>query len=220
MRVILPSDCNARLRTRRVDCKEVVRLSQPLCTYYNKGSHMLSIVDTWGRMQYFFKTCFAIVTTGFCLVSLTRMHWHPVPQEINQSYTRVTMHWYTTSNRQGNLFPMRFFAKLLYDGLFHALDDVYIHHQQCQQSIFPFRNRFYARLITINNIETSTDLAMINSAAVPPWLTVKPSYNTSASTKYQAWLPCCLMIKWSIIEHKHTWVEVPSPKIGMHIGWV
>jgi hypothetical protein len=34
---------------------------------------MLSIVDTWGRMQYFFKSCLAIVATGFCSVSLTRM---------------------------------------------------------------------------------------------------------------------------------------------------
>ncbi len=49
---------------------------------------MLSIVDTWGRMQYFFKSCFAIVTTGFCSVSLMRMHWHKVPQEIKQSYTK------------------------------------------------------------------------------------------------------------------------------------
>ncbi len=46
----LPSDCNACLRTLRVDHKQAVSLSQPLCTYYNKGSHMLSIVDTWGHM--------------------------------------------------------------------------------------------------------------------------------------------------------------------------
>ncbi len=26
---------------------------------------MLSIVDTWGHIQYFFKSCSAIVTTGF-----------------------------------------------------------------------------------------------------------------------------------------------------------
>ncbi len=52
------------------------------------GSHMLSIVDTWGRIQYFIKSCLAIVTIGFCSVSLTRMHWHPVPQKIKQSYTK------------------------------------------------------------------------------------------------------------------------------------
>ncbi len=49
---------------------------------------MWSIVDTWGRMQYFFESCSAIVTTGFCSVSLTRMHWHPDPQEIKQRYTK------------------------------------------------------------------------------------------------------------------------------------
>ncbi len=77
----LPSDCNAHIHTLQVDCKQAVSLSQPavslsqpLCTYYNKKSHMWSIVDTWGRMQYFFKSCSAIVTTGFCSVSLTRMH--------------------------------------------------------------------------------------------------------------------------------------------------
>ncbi len=49
--------------------------------------------------------------------------------------------------------------------------------------------------------ETPKGLAMINSAAMHWQLTVKPSYNTSASIKalmvqhpYQAWLPCRLMI--------------------------
>jgi hypothetical protein len=81
-----------------------------------------------------------------------------------------------------------------------ATDDVYI-HLQCQQSIFPLRNKFYASLISINNIETPKGLAMINGAAMPLQLTVKPAYNTSASTialivqhPCQAWLPCCLMV--------------------------
>jgi hypothetical protein len=81
-----------------------------------------------------------------------------------------------------------------------ATDDVYLNHQ-CQQKKIPLRNRFYASLIIINNIETPKGLAMINGAAVPPQLTVKPSYNTSASTKalmvqhpYQVWLPCHLII--------------------------
>jgi hypothetical protein len=60
-----------------------------------------------------------------------------------------------------------------------ATDDTYIHHQ-CQESIFPLRNRLYA---SHNNIETPKDLAMINGAAKTLQLTVKPSYNTSASTK-------------------------------------
>jgi hypothetical protein len=86
--------------------------SQLLCTYYNKCSHMLSIVDTWGCMQYFFKSCFAIRTTSFCSVSLTRMHWHLVPQQKKQSYTKAAMHWYTTSNRQGNIFPYEGFCQI------------------------------------------------------------------------------------------------------------
>jgi hypothetical protein len=72
--MILPSDCNACPRTLQVDHKQAMSLSQQLCTYYDKGSHMLSIVDTWGHLQHFFKSCFAIVTTSFCSVSLTRMH--------------------------------------------------------------------------------------------------------------------------------------------------
>jgi hypothetical protein len=77
----LPSAYNACTRTLQVECKQAmslsqpaVSLSQPLSTYYNKGSHMLSIVNTGGHMQYFSKSCSAIVTTGFCSVSLTRMH--------------------------------------------------------------------------------------------------------------------------------------------------
>jgi hypothetical protein len=90
-----------------------------LCPIY-QGPHMLSIVNTWGCMQYFVESCFAIVTTGFCSVSLTRMHWHPVPQQIKKSYTRATMHWYTKSNRWGIFFLARFFAKSLDDGLFDS----------------------------------------------------------------------------------------------------
>jgi hypothetical protein len=199
MRMILPSDCNARLRTLRVDRKQNVSLLQPLCTYYNKGSHMLSIVDAWECMQYFFQSCFAIATTGNCSVSLTRMHWHPVPQQIKQSYTRATIHWYTTSTRRGNIFPDKVFAKSLDDGFFDS-------HRWCRYTPpvstkhFPLRNRFYASLIFINNIETSKGLAMINGAIMPLQLTVKPSYNTLASTialmvhPYQAWLPHHLMI--------------------------
>ncbi len=72
--MILPSDCNACICTLWVDCKQAlslsfsqpaVILSQPLCTYQNK---------IWGRIQHFFKSCFAIVTIGCCSVSLTRMN--------------------------------------------------------------------------------------------------------------------------------------------------
>ncbi len=123
-------------------------LSQPLCTYCNKGSHMLSIVDTWGCMQHLFKSCFAIVTTGFCSVSPMRMHWHLVSQEIKQSYARTMMQWYTTSNRQGIFSQWGFFPYCLMMACLIATDDVYEHHK-CQQSIFPLRKRFYASLIII-----------------------------------------------------------------------
>ncbi len=199
MSMILPLDCNACLCTLWVDCKQAVSLSQPLCIYFNKGSHMLSIADTWGCMQYFFKSCFVIVTTSFHSVRLTRMHQHPVPQKIKQSYTRAKMHCYTTSNRWGNFFQRGFLTNSSMTACLIATDDVYAHHQ-CQQSIFPSWNRCYTCLIIINNNETPKGLAMINSAAMPQQLTVKPSY-ASASTKalmvkhpYQAWLPCHLMI--------------------------
>ncbi len=70
MRINLPSDCNLCICTLQVDCKQAmslsqlaVSLSQPLCAYYNKKLHMWSIVDTWGCMQYFFKSCSAIVNS-------------------------------------------------------------------------------------------------------------------------------------------------------------
>jgi hypothetical protein len=68
-------------------------------------------------------------------------------------------------------------------------------------SAFHFSETRVFDLFSHNNIKTPKGLAMINGAAMPPQLTVKPSYNTSASTKalivqhpYQAWLPCRLMI--------------------------
>ncbi len=84
------------------------------------GSHMLSIVDTWGHIQHSFNSCFAIVTIGFCSVSLTRMHWHPVPQKLSKVTLRITMPWYPTSTRRGNLFPNKVLSKLLDDGLFDS----------------------------------------------------------------------------------------------------
>ncbi len=137
MRMILPSDWNACLRTLRVDRKQAMSLSQPLCTYHNKGSHMLSIIDTWGRMQYFFKSCFAIVTTGFCSVSLTRMHWDPPPQQIKQSYTRATMHWYTTSNRGCNFFPSKDFGQIARWRLVWKPQMTYMYITSVNKAFFP-----------------------------------------------------------------------------------
>ncbi len=155
MRMNLPSDCNARTRILRVDCKQAVSLSQsavslsqPLCTYYNKGSHMLPIVYTWGCMQYFFKSCFAIVTPGVCSVSLMRMHWHPVPQEIKQSYTKnCNALVYNTNQVRQFFFQQGLLPNCLMTACLIATDDVYIHHL-CQQCIFPL-NRFYASLVII-----------------------------------------------------------------------
>ncbi len=66
---------------------------------------------------------------------------------------------------------------------------------QCQESIYPLKKRFYASLIIIKNNETPKGLAMINDAAMPWQLTVKPSYNTSASTnRGSSWKKCDFFI--------------------------
>ncbi len=153
MRMILPSDCNARIHTLHVDCKEAVRThSWPWffhshCAHIiTTGSHMLSIVDTWGRIQHIFKSCLATVTIGFCSVSLTRMHWHPVPQKIKQIYTKNYDTLVCNINQARQSFSQwGFVPNCLMTACLIATDDVYIHHQ-CHQSIFPL-NRFYASLI-------------------------------------------------------------------------
>ncbi len=68
---------------------------------------------------------------------------------------------------------------------------------------------------------------MINGTAMHPRLTVKPSYNTSASTKalmvqhpYQAWLPCRLIYNnQQLIMNIHELMCLVK-KNGMHIGGV
>ncbi len=123
MRIILPSDCNACLRAlnpnRLVVSKPRVSHSRVHTPWW--GPLMLSIVDTWGCIQYFFESCFAIVTTSFYLVSLTKMHWHLVPQEIK----KVTLElWCTGIQHQTGkaiFFPRSFFAKLLDDSLIDSL---------------------------------------------------------------------------------------------------
>ncbi len=146
MRMILPSDCNARVHTLQVDCKQAVSLSQPavilsqpLCTYHNK---------TWGRIRHFFKSWFAIVTIGCCSVSLTRMHWHQVPQKIKQNYTKnYNALVYNINQARQSFSQQGFMPNCSMTDCLIATDDVYVHHQ-CQQSIFPL-NRFYASLIII-----------------------------------------------------------------------
>jgi hypothetical protein len=72
----------------RVNSNWAVNLSQLCATHLNTGSHMLSNVTTWGRMQYFFKSCLAIVTTGLCSVSLMRTHWPLVSQNKTNAMLR------------------------------------------------------------------------------------------------------------------------------------
>ncbi len=110
------------------------------------GSHMLSIVDTWGCIQHCFKSCLAIVTMGFCSVSLTRMHWHPVPQKKSKSYTKnYDTLVYNINQARQSFSRQGFVPNCSMTACLVATDDVYIHNQ-CHQSIFPL-NRFYASLI-------------------------------------------------------------------------
>ncbi len=156
MKMILPSDCNACIRTLWVDCKQAVSLSQlamiisqPLCTYHNKRITYVVLVDTLGCIQHFFKFCFAIVTIGCCSVSLTRMHWHPVPQKIKQSYTKnYNALVYNINQAKQSFSQWGFMTNCLMTACLIATDDVYV-HRQYQQSIFPL-NRFYASLLIIN----------------------------------------------------------------------
>ncbi len=102
-----------------------------------KGSHMLSIVDTWGRIQHFFKSCYAIGTIGCCSVSLPRMHWHPVPQKIKQSYTKnYNALVYNINQAKQSFSQQGFMQNCSMMACLTAIDDVYVHHQ-CQQSLFP-----------------------------------------------------------------------------------
>ncbi len=111
------------------------------------GSHMLPIVDRWGGIQHFFKSCLvAIVTIGFCSVSLTRMHWYPLPQKIKQSYTKnYNTLVYNINQARQSCSQQGFVPNCLMTACLIATNDVYI-HRQCHQSIFPL-NRFYASLI-------------------------------------------------------------------------
>ncbi len=126
--------------------------SRPWFSYSNcahiitKGSHMLSIVDTWGCIQHFFKSCFAIVTIGCCSVSLTRMQWHPVPQKIKQSYTKNYNALVYNINQARQSFSQQcFMLNCSTTAYLIATDDVYV-HCKCQQNIIPL-NKFYASLI-------------------------------------------------------------------------
>ncbi len=154
MRMILPSDCNARIQP----CGLIVSklwvshswpwFSHSHCAHIiTTGSHMFSIVDTWGHIQhFFFKSCLAIVTIGFCSVGLTRMHWHPVPQKIKQSYTKnYDTLVYNINQARQSFSQQGFVPNCSMTACLIATDDVYIHHQ-CHQHISPL-NRFYVSLI-------------------------------------------------------------------------
>jgi hypothetical protein len=146
MRMNLPSDCNARMRTLWVDCKQAVSLSQPavilsqpLCTYHNK--RITYVVHSWYmgvHSTLVFKSCFAIVTIGCCSVSLMRMHWHLVPQKVKQSYTKKLR--YTGIQHQPGeaiFFPMRFMPKHSMTACLIATDDVYMYTTSVNKAFSP-----------------------------------------------------------------------------------
>ena len=134
MRMILPSDCNARIRTLRVDCKQAmslsqlaVMLSQPVCTYHNNRIIYVIHTYTLGCIQHFFKSCFAIVTIGFCPVSLMRMHLHPVPQKIKQSYTKnYDALVYNVNQARQSISQQGFVPNRSMTASLIATDDVYV----------------------------------------------------------------------------------------------
>jgi hypothetical protein len=98
---------------------------------------MFSIVDTWGFIQHFFKSCLAIVTIGFCSVSLTRMHWHPVPQKIKQSYTKNYDTLVYNINQARQSFSRRgFVPNRLMTACLIATDDVYMLLPIWSQTLF------------------------------------------------------------------------------------
>ncbi len=152
MRMNLPSDYDAHIhKLPLIVSKPWVSHSWPWFSHSHcahiitTGSHMLSTVDTWGRIQHLFKACLAKVTIGFCSVSLTRMHWHPVPQKIKQSYTKnYDTLVYNINHVRQSISQQGFVPNCSMTACVIATDDVYITHQY-HQNIFPL-NRFYASL--------------------------------------------------------------------------
>jgi len=115
-----------------------------------------------------------------------------------QCYAITTMHWCTSLTDRQFSHEKSFFANHLMTALLLATDEV--HAQSVSVKHFFLKNRFFAGLIIFKYKDTK-GLAMINGAAMPPGISGKPSYNTSASTKalmvqhpYQAWLTCRSMI--------------------------
>jgi hypothetical protein len=89
-----------------------------------------------------------------------------------QCYAIITMHWCKSlTDRQ--FFPrQRFFANRSMMALLLPTDEV--HAQPVSVKQFCLKNRFFASLI-IFKFKDTQGLAMVNGAAVPPQITVKPS---------------------------------------------
>ncbi len=93
-----------------------VSLSQLCATYLNIGSPMLSNVRTWGRMQYFFKSCLAkrppvwVQSASWGCIDA----WSPNAIEM-QCYATTTMHW-CTSLMDRHFFPKKVFCQSFDDG--------------------------------------------------------------------------------------------------------
>ncbi len=90
------------------------------------GSQRLSMVNIWGRIQHFFKSCLAIVTISFCSVSLMRMHWHPVLQKIKQKlHENYNTLVYNINQARQSFSQWGFVPNCLMMACLIATDDVY-----------------------------------------------------------------------------------------------
>ncbi len=145
-------------------------LSELCATHLNTGSPMLSNVNTWGHMQYFFKSCLAIATTSLCSVRLMRMHWCLVLQNRwNAMLCNINSALVYITNGKAIVYWKSFFANRLMTALLLATDEV--HAQPVLVKHVCIKNRFFCW----SYYKDTKGLAMINGAAMPPWITVKPS---------------------------------------------
>ncbi len=177
----------------RVNGDWAVSLSQMCATQHNTGSPMLSNVSTWGCMQYFFKFCLAIATTGLCSVSLMRMHWCLIPQNRTNTMLRNN---YNALVYTDKLFPKKGFFPIVRWRLFLLATDE-VPTQPVSIKHFCLKNRFFCQSYhskTLKVWQWSTELLC-------PRELLQSHHNTTASTRalmvqnqYQAWQRCHLMI--------------------------
>ncbi len=147
MRMILPSDCNSRIHTLRIDCKQAVSLSQPamilsqpLCTYHNK--RITYVVHSWYMGAHSTLLLWVLLCHSNHQLLFSQPHEDALtlgPPEKKQSYTKnydalvSNINQARQSFSQWGFMPNRSMMACLI-----ATDNVYVHHQ-CQQSIFPLK---------------------------------------------------------------------------------